>query len=1481
MNLTLPQQDVYFEQLMYPEDPIYNIGAKIIIKGTIVYEVLNEAYIQLINQHDTYRSILNQFDDGITIQTIKEHISSLEYVNFSSSNNADDEADEFMQTMFQTPFQLSEKKILHRFILIKVKEEFHYLFSVYHHIITDGWGTSLMFQRLVKNYNELSELGKITTVYPFTYKDFIKDDQEYFISHNYEDDKIYWKTKFQQLPERLFEKIKQKNKPNKSRRKVIIVKRSVYNQLEQISEDLGATTFHVILGVLYLYFGRKHQNKDFAIGLPVLNRGKSVFKKTVGLFMGVSPLRIQFKFEDNFEDLVKNIKQQLRQDYRHQRFPLGKLIKELDLFHEKDRLFNITLSYEKQNYADHFANTETKVIPLSHQSERVALAIYIREFDESEDVKIDFDYNINYFNESDITKVVTHFETLLSAVIVDAQESLSKYQYITETERQELLNSFNKTQFSYIDDATVINLFNEQVSKNPDRIALVDEQIEYTYIELDILSNKIAGHLQKTNKEQHSATVAVLMDRSANLVTTLLGILKSGGAYIPLDPSFPKDRLEYIIQHSEVQQIISTQNLKHNLNLNCEIIDIEVILNEEANLEQIELKKLSSDATAYIIYTSGSTGNPKGVAISHRSLLNFLISIQHQPKIEKQDYLFSVTTQSFDISILEFFTPLISGATLYIASQELLSDPLGIIVKIEELKPTIIQATPSFYQMLYNAGWKGNKAIKILCGGDLLSETLAEKLLGTNAELWNMYGPTETTIWSSCKKITQAKEASNIGNPIHNTEFYILDECMQLLPIGSVGTIYIGGDGLAQGYFKNEELTNEKFIRSSFNENKKIYNTGDLGRWNEKGEIEFLGRNDNQVKIRGYRIELGEIESKLNQIENIKDSIVIAQKSAEQEAVLIAYVIMETREFNNLAIINTLRRELPEYMIPNTIIPLDEFPLTPNKKVDRKALSLLKIGIEKIISSYEEPTTEIEISLCNYYKEVLGIKAEIGVTDNFFTLGGHSLNAVKLINHINEQLHYKITLKDVFDYPTIQTLSKYLVKKEAKQNTSIMPVEGRLYYEITPSQYSIWLASQVEEKSIAYNMSAVFKIHGQINKSVLDQVFLELQKKYEILRTNFIEIGGIPNQKISPQEKMHLSIDEFFYEEKEMIKSIKCYVNKAFELENDTLLRVALFHQKNGHSYLGFCTHHIFMDGWSLEILIKEVVNKYKEIEKQEGLNDHKLKFQFKDYVAWHQEQQKNSNEKNLKFWKTYLEGYSWKNSIPFDNECYEEKHIGADHDFVYQSVKFSELNEFAQKQNISLHTLLVSTFTILIHKMYGKEDFCVGTVNSGRTHSVLHNQLGMFVKTLPLRNLINSEHTFIEILKETHRNMLMIDEHQDLPETIQNSLRLDVLLVLQNPSFNYTYINVNENLHLQISPMNTSYSRLPMLITFAVNEGKVSGTISYNTINYEAETIELIKLKYEKLLGEIVKNSNKSLNSMDIKLDIEKERTIDIDFNF
>ncbi len=1482
MKLTLPQQDVYFEQLLYPNDPIYNIGAKIAIKGNMVYEILNKAYITLIDQHDSYRSIVIENQEEVQIEILPNHNSSLGFIDFSKEVDADKKANIYMQETFKEPFNLKAKQVLHRFTLIKVSEEYYYLFSMYHHIITDGWGTSLMFQRLVKNYNELTRFGEINTEYPYSYKDFVLDDEIYYNSDSFIKDKAYWVEKYQNLPERLFEKIKETGPVNKSSRKELIIKRSVYNQLSSIATNCNSSTFHIILAVLYLYFGRTCQNDDFAIGLPVLNRSKSIFKKTVGLFMGVSALRINLDFEDTFEKLVYTIKQQLRQDYRYQRFPLGKLIKELDLFIEKDRLFNITLSYEKQNYADHFENTKTSVIPLTHQSERVALAVYIREFDDQEDVKIDFDYNVNYFEESEIAQVVSHFEKLISNVCVDSKKKLAEYQYITKPEQVMLLNGFNQTSFEYPKEATLLDFFNTQVKVKPDKAAVKDDNTSYSYKELDIVSNKIAEYLHQNFDNKDRSPIAVLMDRSANLIAILLGIFKSGRAYIPLDPGFPKERLNYIIEHSEVECIIGAKEFSELITSKAQFVDVEAILYSNILVNLKDTLNINAIDNAYIIYTSGSTGNPKGVAIKHQSLLNFLLSIQQRPKISSSDVLFSVTTQSFDISILEFFTPLISGATLYIADTNTLTDPFALIEKLEQVQPTVLQATPSFYQMLYTIGWSGDLKLKVLCGGDLLSESLAEKLVNTCAEVWNMYGPTETTIWSSCKQITKPKDAGNIGKPIHNTQFYILDKYKKLLPIGTVGTIYIAGDGLAKEYFKNEELTSVKFTENPFEEGQKMYDTGDIGRWNREGEIEFLGRNDNQVKIRGYRIELGEIETKLNQLSSIKNSVVVAKKGEQQEAVLIAYIILNEANVGSTEIINKLRKELPEYMIPHTIIPLESFPLTPNRKVDRKSLSLRKIEIEQKQQQVfnQVPTTELEIKLSKYYQEVLELEKPISSTESFFELGGHSLNAVKLISRIEEYLSYRISLRTIFDFPTIKTLSKYLENEEKQEYSPIQPIEKKSFYNVLSSQYSIWLASQERKRSIAYNMSEAFRVDGNIEESLLEKAFQKVVDKYEILRTNFIEINGVPYQRVNLENTVSFKIDKFLIEHYTQ-QTLEDYMDQEFDLENQLLLRIGIFQKTNGDKILLFVTHHIIMDGWSLEILIKEVLAVYASLSAKKDLEEQALHFQFKDYTNW-QEKTKNTHAKlNNQFWQQYLSGYEWKNLIQFDQDPLVENYMAAFKDFNLEAKIFQRLNEITVKQKITLHTLLVSIFNVVIHKIQGHNDICLGTINSGRQFPDLHSQIGMFAKTVPLRSKINRDQLFSEYVQNVQLDLLSLDTYQDISDTINNNMRLDALLVLQNPTFSYDQVYVNENLSLTSCSIDSKYSRLPLLINFSVQKQELKGKIQYDTDKYEKETIEILILKYEKIIEQIINNMDVSIKNIDTDLEFEKEKIIEIDFSF
>ncbi|RSC93307.1 non-ribosomal peptide synthetase [Tenacibaculum singaporense] len=1476
MKLTLPQQDVYFEQLLYTNDPIYNIGAKIVIDGPIIYEILNGAYKGLINQHDAFRTRIFANEDQVSFEIQEGFEEDLKFLDFSYMVNANEEAISYMDNSFAISFDLTKNELLHEFVLIKVSDTFYYLFSKYHHIITDGWGTSLMFQRLVKNYNELLDSNQLLSSYPYSYTNFVSDDRLYENSEDFKKDESYWIDRFKTLPKRFLEKNKINKGLNESKRQDLYIKRETYSKLEKIAESNNCSTFHVILGVFYLYFSKKHEINDFAIGLPVLNRGKSMFKKTVGLFMGVSALRMKIDSEFTFEELIKEIKSQLRKDYRHQRFPMGKIVQKLKAFEEKDRIYNVTLSYEKQNYSDHFRNTSTRVIPMTHKSERVALAVYIREFDKDEDVKVDFDYNLNYFDNYTVSQVVKHFEKLIHEVIKYPNSKLNTFNFLTN-EEEELLDSFNQTDFEYPKKETFLSIVKERAKEKPDKIAIRDEYNSYSFEDLEYLSDAIAESITKLNIEK--SPIAVLMPRSAKMLVTFLGVLKSGNSYIPLDPEFPEKRLNYILEHSGASYVLGTKETKKENLTHSHFLDVEEFFIKENSFKVFKSSKIiAPNETAYIIYTSGSTGNPKGVEISHKSLLNFLISIRNNQNFTSEDVLFSVTTQSFDISILEFYAPLISGASVYIANKRVLNEPKILKEKIKEVGTTLIQGTPSFYQFLLNSGWQGNRNIKALCGGDLLSNKLTSKLLENFSEVWNMYGPTETTIWSSAKKIEKEDDANNIGKPINNTKFFILNKNLERVSIGILGSIYIGGDGLAKGYYKNKELSEKKFIISPFNAKERIYETGDMGKWNKEGEIFFHGRNDFQVKVRGYRIETGEIECKLNELEKIGSSVVLAKELENQESYLIAFVSLKRGvTLDTKTIKEKLRETLPEYMIPSMILKVDEFPLTPNNKVDRKKLLSLEVN-HKIIKEEIGIETEMTNKLNEYFRLVLGLKRKISLQESFFSLGGHSINAVRLSSIIEKELNVNVSLKDIFNNSTIQKLSLFIENQKEGKANKIPLTEEKDNYPLTFPQYSIWLASQNEAISKAYNMNAVYEIFGDINKSALESSLKKLIEKYEILRTNFIEINGEPRQKINLEKEFHLEEKKII--EEEINDFILDYVNREFKFEKDVLIRGVILNT-TARKYFIFSGHHLILDGWSMEVLIKEILTNYKSNLVGANSNQEKLPIQFKDYSVWQENIEKKNIEKRENYWKEYLNGYSWKSIIPQKNGIQSGLNKADEFSFKIDLEQKIIISDYLKEQELTLHSFLVGAFNILLYKLYNHTDVCIGVVNSGRGKAELNNQLGMFVKTLPQRTGIDEKKSINNFLKEIQYDLLKEDDYQNLPEIIYKDLNFEVLIAIQAPSFNYSSIEVTSGLTLKEYQISSSYTRVPLLLNFIQNSEGIIAKFEYNEAIYERNTIELLALRYKALIANLISNTDTIVDKLDACLEFEKEPIIDIEFNF
>ncbi|KAA1243793.1 non-ribosomal peptide synthetase [Aquimarina sp. RZ0] len=1012
----------------------YNMSGVFDVKGTIKSEALQKAFDTLVQRHEVLRTQFIQKSSGEVWQKVlgpEETNFKLAY-KFQNKDTSNKNIKETIENEVKYTFDL-EKECLLRASLLQIKENQFVLVVVIHHIISDGWSIDLLTNELFTLYNAYIH-GNENPLEPLSiqYKDFAVWEQKELDNSKYNHAKEYWSRRFSGKIPVLELPYKQKRplyKTYEGRIKNTSFSDEKIFKLKLLCRENNSTLFMGLMTLVKILLYRYTNQKNIIIGSPIAGRENIQLQDQLGAYVNTLALLTQFDGKHSFLEVLQKVKLTTMQAYANQSYPFDRLIEDLKLPRNLNRnpLFDIMVTLQNTdqeqkefNFIDGIVINEIQV------SDEIAckfdLDFVFEEIDEG--IKLSLIYNTSLFDDDFIVDFCNQFGNLIENSIKTPQTPIHDLQILTSREHKTLLNKGTSVKNIALDsDKTFLNFFKDWTAETPDAIALQDNKTQLTYDELDRKSDGIAVYLNKVSPKKET-TIGVVLDRSVSTVVVLLGILKSGKAYIPLDPTFPIKRLEFIVSNSGTKTLIWDEQFSFFDNKEIRMLTTSTLFSEiNHNKLIIDTKELpKAKDTAYIIYTSGSTGNPKGVEVGHYSLMNFLLSIKEKPGIQAKDVLYAVTTYSFDISILEFFVPLISGAVSFIAHNETLSDAQKIIEDIERVKPNIIQAAPSFYQLLFNAGWKGNKEIKILCGGDSLSEALASQLLSSSKELWNMYGPTETTIWSSTKQVKKPGDSYNIGNAIDNTSLYVLGEHKELLPKGAQGVLYIGGDGQAKGYYKNKLLTKEKFIKNPFGKGL-LYDTGDIVRWNSEDELLFLGRNDYQVKIRGYRIELGDIETKLNFIDNINQAIVIAKRDALDEAVLIAFYTSDS-ELKTSELKKQLKKVLPDYMIPNQFVLINEFPLTPNKKIDRKALSEMHIRVDTQ-KEYKEPITEIEKKLENIWKEFFELE-KISINDNFFDLGGHSLTATKLVSRVQQEFSAKTSINKIFEHPTLEEQARII-----------------------------------------------------------------------------------------------------------------------------------------------------------------------------------------------------------------------------------------------------------------------------------------------------------------------------------------------------------------------------------------------------------------------------------------------------------------------
>ena len=1032
--LSYGQRALWFLNRLAPSSSAYNLVFSSLITPYVDIGIMKEAFASLFHTHPMLDLVFST-QDGEPIQTLQKG-RSIDFREHDATHLNDDELKELLVEHAHKPFDLQTGPVC-RLELFRTAKGSHVTQIAMHHIVSDAWSIVIILNHLMETYFSLKAGRKPDLQIPdHRYSDYVRWQQEMLKSQVGESLGKYWEKYLEDAPMTLDLPTDHPRPPVQTFNGSTFgfkLDSDLTQDVLSLAENKKVTLYTTLLSAFKILIHRYCDQEEILVGSPLHGRINQEFHDLVGYF--VNPVALRSKIGDNpsFSDYLERTNQSVIGALENQNYPFPLLVDRLKLKRDPSRspIFQVSFSMERIPGFDEQGiavfligqgghkfkaeNMDIESIDLNLRMAQFEITLVVEEA--GGNIYGCWQYNSNLFEEDTINRLNGFYKQLLKEIVSYPEKRISEINILSKREEKKLLFEWNSTTVNYPVDVCLHQLITDQATKCPQATALVFGDKSMTYEELDKKSNGLAMVLHKKGIGPDSP-VGLYHDRSLNMVVGLLGILKAGGCYVPLDPDFPSYRLELMLESAQPTIIVTQDELVETLPAG----KWESVYIEETSVAKYppKVEGLTSESLAYIIYTSGSTGKPKGVEITHRALVNFLISMKYEPGIKQEDRLLAVTTLSFDIAGLEIYLPLISGAQIILASRTEAKDGRRLTSLIEDSNPTIMQATPAAWQMLLDSGWMGKENLKVLCGGEALQPELADQLCMYNGEVWNLYGPTETTVWSTIIKVEKKSDVIPIGHPIANTRVYILDENMKPLPAGFTGHLYIGGDGLARGYHNQPELTKESFVELTI-----ARDETDLARYTINGAIEFIGRRDSQIKLHGYRIELSEIEAVLNKHPVVSKAVVLLRDDMTGGSGLAAYIQSIENHDNIVPELRAYLGELlPHYMQPTAYMVMDEFPFTPNKKIDRNALPIPSLKRSDLGSEYVAPQTPTEKILCDILNRAFK-NDKIGIHDNFFELGGDSLMAVEILSSITSAFNRELPIEIFLRNPTVESLGQF------------------------------------------------------------------------------------------------------------------------------------------------------------------------------------------------------------------------------------------------------------------------------------------------------------------------------------------------------------------------------------------------------------------------------------------------------------------------
>lgn len=1029
--LSFPQQRQLFLELLERDTAVNNLSVFLELKGKIDLAALEQSTNQIIACHDILRTRFS-FGQGMPAPEVQAELkSSFSTVDLQGIDIMKQvaEARRHAEKEVLQPFDLTQAPLI-RLGLYVLSKERYLLLVVVHHTIADGWSLGVFLQELLTFYQAItSSQSPRSPELPIQYADFAHWQTSNVRGKELQASMNYWK---KQLAGELPALELPTDQPRGARQTFsggthrFVLSTELLEALEQLTRQEDATLFMALLTGFYTLLHRYSGQEDVLIGAPVAHRNLPELEHLIGVFINTLVLRTNLSGDPGFRELLKRVRNISLEAYAHQDLPFEQLVEELRPKRDLSRtpLFQVVFNLQNSPMPKlGIPGLEINFLEINSGVSQFDLTLMISKWEGQYLCTVD--YNDVLFKPATITRMFQSFQMLLEEAVIQPDRPISKLPIITKAETHHLVYELNRSSLEFPREKCVHQLFEAQVERTPGAAAVIFNHTTITFRELNRRANVLARRLQALGVDP-GVRVGVLMKRSLEIVEVLFAILKAGGTYVPMHTSFPKERVQFILKDAQVEVLLTNIDMVPSEDYLVQVVHLNEDQTATRSDESNPQINITSDDLAYIIFTSGSTGHPKGVMVQHSALVNFLWSMRDRPGIKEGDVLMSVTSISFDIAALELFLPLLVGATVVIAGEEMTTNPNLLSQAISHHQATIMQATPATWQLLLETGWIGEPGLKALCGGEALTRALADRLLERVDRLWNMYGPTETTVWSSVGQIQKGDAPITIGQPIGNTQLYVLDSQLQPLPIGVVGELHIGGEGLTRGYLNHPNLTQEKFISDRFSTKPgaRLYKTGDHARYLPDYSIEILGRMDDQVKINGNRIELGEIAAVLMQHPCVHQAIAIARTERSGEKRLVAYFVPNQDQYPHVGELQEfLRQKLPAYMAPAVIIPMDGLPLSPNGKIDRKSLPLPEDI--RTQPGYVAPRNKEEHILASIWQDVLDIE-QVGIHDNFFDLGGASIQSIQIAAKANIS-GLRVSVENIFEYQTIAELAAQLI----------------------------------------------------------------------------------------------------------------------------------------------------------------------------------------------------------------------------------------------------------------------------------------------------------------------------------------------------------------------------------------------------------------------------------------------------------------------